>query len=181
MTRRVRSYRLANYVTVPAYLLVAGMFAACALVTTEPSPRRAMVVWNASASAPIGFYRVIHGDPVVRGALVLVVPNAQIASFAAARGYLPAGIPLIKRIAAVAGDQVCAVSDDIFINGISVATRLSADRKGRPLPSWAGCRTLGKGDVFLLMAHVPGSFDGRYFGVTKLSDIAGRLVAIWTR
>ena len=124
---------------------------------------------------------MIHGDPVVRGSLALAIPDVQIASFAATRGYLPNGIPLIKRIAAVAGDQVCAEGDDISINAVSVAKRLPADHKGRPLPSWAGCRTLGKGDVFLLMADVSDSFDGRYFGVTKLSDIAGRLEAIWTR
>jgi len=96
------------------------------------------------------------------------------------RGYLPAGVPLVKRIAAMAGDTVCAQGDSIFIDGQSVAVRLSADGEGRPLPSWRGCRTLDQGEVFLLMEGVRTSFDGRYFGPTSISNIVGRLDALWT-
>jgi conjugative transfer signal peptidase TraF len=180
MTRRVRNYRVRNYVTAPTYLVIAGLFAACALVTSEPSPRRALFVWNASASAPIGLYRAIHGDPVTRGELVLANPTSSIARFASTHGYLPVGTPLIKRVAALQGDTVCAEGTNIVLDGAKIATRFTADHKHRPLPAWNGCRTLGPDDVFLLMANIPDSFDGRYFGVTKRADIAGRLVPIWT-
>ncbi len=99
---------------------------------------------------------------------------------AAERGYLPAGVPLVKRIAALSGDQVCAVGMTITINDRAVAERLESDSKGRPLPSWQGCRLLRRDEVFLLMEGVPDSFDGRYFGPVTRSAIIGKLIPLWT-
>jgi len=73
-------------------------------------------------------------------------------------------VPLTKRAAATGGDMVCASEWRILINGRVAATLLAADRQGRSLPSWTGCRNLVRGEVFLLMAEVPQSFDSRYFG-----------------
>jgi conjugative transfer signal peptidase TraF len=97
---------------------------------------------------------------------------------AAARGYLPADVPLVKQIAALSGDTVCAAGLQISINGSPAAVVRAADARGRPLPTWSGCRRLGPRDVFLLMAHVPDSFDGRYFGVVTTAAIIGRLAPL---
>jgi conjugative transfer signal peptidase TraF len=86
----------------------------------------------------------------------------------------------VKRIAATNGDVVCAVDRTIVIDGVAVATRLAADSSGRPLPFWRGCRRLRSGEFFLLMRHVPDSFDSRYFGAVKRSAIIGRLMPLWT-
>ena len=144
--------------------------------TLVPTPR---LVWNASTSVPIGFYWRVAGRPS-RGDLVLARAPLWARRLAAERRYLPLNIPIIKRVAAVAGDVVCASGDAISIDGRAVAHRLSSDRMGRPLPSWEGCETLGAGEFFLLMPEVPDSFDGRYFGVTERRDIIGRLVPLWT-
>jgi type IV secretory pathway protease TraF len=90
-------------------------------------------------------------------------------------------VPILKRVAAVAGEVVCASGDAISIAGQVAAHRRTADGLGRPLPHWQGCRTLSGGQVFLLMAEAPDSFDGRYFGVTERHDVIGRLVPVWTR
>lgn len=142
-----------------------------------PTPR---LVWNASASAPIGFYWRVAGAPS-RGDLVLARAPLWARRLAAEHRYLPRNVPIIKRVAAVAGDVVCASGNTISINGRVVVHRLASDRSGRPLPQWDGCETLGAGEFFLLMADVPDSFDGRYFGVTERRDIIGRLVPLWTR
>jgi conjugative transfer signal peptidase TraF len=181
MARRVRNYRKRNYITPRVAVAVGAALAICAIAFSNSTPRRALFVWNASASAPIGFYGVVHDRAPSRDDLVLAIPSRPVAVFAAGRGYLPMGVPLVKRVMAVEGDTVCAHGDGIFINGIRLAARLSADHKGRTLPSWTGCRTLGGNDVFLLMAGIPDSFDGRYFGPTSTSNIAGRLEPIWTR
>ncbi len=161
---------------------MAAVLALCGyLATPSGTPDRARIVWNASASAPIGLYIVHHDRAFVRGDLVLVVPPPEIANFAANRDYLPVGLPLVKRIVAMAGDTVCAQESSIFIDGQLVAIRLATDSKGRSLPAWFGCRTLRLGEVFLLMGDVRTSFDGRYFGPTNASQIVGRLEPIWVR
>lgn len=143
----------------------------------DPAPR---LVWNASASAPLGLYRVEVGARIGRGDTVLaVLPDAP-RRLAAERFYLPASVPLIKRVAAMTGDRICGEGDGVSINGRVVAQRLAHDDKGRPLPRWTGCRVLADSEVFLLMEGVPDSFDGRYFGPVDAAQIVGRLVPLWT-
>jgi type IV secretory pathway protease TraF len=92
----------------------------------------------------------------------------------------PEEVPLIKRVAGLAGDRICACDATIFVNGRALATRREADRIGRPLPRWNGCRTLEADTVFLLMPDAPDSFDGRYFGAIPLTSIIERLAPLWT-
>lgn len=173
---RRRNSRLGRMLTPRGAGTIATALALCAYVASPSStPARAAFIWNASASAPIGLYRVTHHRALSRGDLVLAVPSPLLAAFAARRSYLPLGVPLVKRIAAVAGDTVCARGNAIFINGRFAAARLAADNQGRLLPVWSGCRTLRSSEVFLLMTDVPNSFDGRYFGPTEVSQIAGTL------
>ena len=142
-------------------------------VTTRP-----LLIYNASASAPIGFYRVLPPDPLRRGELVLVRTPKSVRDLAAKRGYLPLGVPLVKRVAALSGDTVCIVHHVVRIDGRPVAKQRAEDTKGRPLPQWSGCRTLGSDDVFLLMAGIPDSFDGRYFGPVSARAVIGCLVPL---
>jgi conjugative transfer signal peptidase TraF len=139
---------------------------------------RPWLVWNASASAPMGLYRVVAG-PVERGDWVLVRPPAEVAVLAAERGYLPLGVPLVKRVAASAGDTICARMGALFINGQEVARALVRDRAGRPMPRWTGCRSLGAEEIFLLLPP-PDSFDSRYFGPVPRTLVIGRLAPLWT-
>ena len=136
------------------------------------------LVWNASASAPIGLYRVTSGAPE-RGDLVLISPPKSIAKLAAERRYLPAGVPLIKRIVAITGDDVCVFDGAIIINGEIAARQLEADSEGRPMPLWNECRALTDDEIFLILPPT-GSFDSRYFGPVPRAQIIGRLVPLWT-
>jgi conjugative transfer signal peptidase TraF len=157
-----------------AGLALLGLGLAAAL---DPAPR---LVWNASASVPLGLYWVTRDRSPERGDLVLAWPPEEARALAAARGYLPANVPLVKRVAAMADDVVCANSGIVVINDRVVAETLLIDRTGRPLPSWNDCRTLRAGEVFLLMEGEPASFDGRYFGPVHRAAIIGRLVPLWT-
>ncbi|SMF81657.1 conjugative transfer signal peptidase TraF [Tistlia consotensis] len=162
----------------PAFLPLAATLAGIVLAgfsaIAHPQPH---LVWNASASAPIGLYRVVSGAPE-RGDFVLVRLPKAIEKLAAIRGYLPAGVPLIKRIAAVAGDDVCAVNRAIIVNGEIVARQRKADRAGRSLPRWNECRALVQGEFFLL-GDAPDSFDSRYFGPMTGARVIGRLAPLW--
>lgn len=182
MARRNANSRLRNTLAPRGLGVIAAAAALCAYAASPPgSPARALFVWNASASAPIGLYRVSRGRALARGDLVLAVPAPQLAAFADARSYLPRGVPLVKRVAAVAGDAVCVRGNTVFIDGRVAAVRLAADREGRALPSWTGCGTLRVNEVFLLMTNARASFDGRYFGPTSASQVVGLLDPLWTR
>lgn len=154
---------------------------AAALAGTLLDPPRPRLLWNTSASAPVGLYAVGDGAPLARGDMVIARVPDEFRMFAARRRYLPANVPLVKRVAAVPGDVVCAAGVRVMVNGRIVATRLDRDGAGRPMPWWSGCAELGAGAVFLLMTDSAASFDGRYFGVSDEDDIVGRARLLWRR
>ena len=147
-------------------------------IARPPLPR---LVWNASASAPIGLYAVTPGAPIGVGDMVVAWPPSAVRRLASVRAYLPATVPLVKRVAAGPGDRTCAAGAVITIDGEAVVRRARADRLGRFMPFWSGCRSLHAGQYLLLMRGVPASFDGRYFGITSGSDVIGRARLLWAR
>jgi conjugative transfer signal peptidase TraF len=155
-------------------------FTVTALVASLLWAPRPLLVWNVSASAPVGLYAVSSPDGVRPGEMVIAWTPEPARSLAADRRYLPSNVPLVKRVAAMAGDRVCAMGEAIWVNGRHVGTRRDADGAGRPMPAWVGCRDLAEGEYFLLMES-RNSFDGRYFGVTRREDLLGRAVLLWAR
>lgn len=154
-----------------------GIAVLLSTVALPPAPR---LVWNASASAPIGLYAVSPDTAAKPGDMVVARLPEPYRRLAATRRYIPLNVPLVKRVAAAPGDDVCALGPLIFVNERPVAKRLDVDRAGRPLPHWSGCRRL-RGDQRLLLMDAPASFDGRYFGVTEGVDIVGKARLLWAR
>jgi len=139
-----------------------------------------LLLWNASASAPRGLYLLRPAERLHVGELVVEQPPASLANMLAARGSLPLGVPLLKYIAALAGQSVCRRHNIVTIDDLAVAVARDRDHLGRPLPVWQGCRTLRAGEVFLLNPDAPDSFDGRYFGVLPVSTITAGATPLWT-
>ena len=157
-------------------------FVATALVgltaSIKPPPK---LIWNASASVPVGLYAVLPaGRPVVMQ-LVVVRPPEPLASFLSVRGYLPRGVLLLKHILALPGQTVCRKGRTITVDGRAVGDALQRDRRGRSLAVWHGCRVVQPGEVFLMNRQPRDSFDGRYFGPLPATAIIGRAQPIWTR
>lgn len=157
-----------------------GAIGGIALLATAAFPPAPRLVWNGSASAPIGLYAVSPGALVEPGDMVIARVPERYRRLAATRRYLPMNVPLVKRVVATAGDEVCALGLEIFVNGRWIAERLVADGAGRPMPMWSGCVRLREHQLFLLM-DAPASFDGRYFGVTEGADIVGKAQLLWAR
>lgn len=160
--------------------LTAMLAAVCLIASPAVIPPVPRLVWNASASLPVGFYRVRAADHLAVGDIVLARPPAVLVPLFAERGYLPEGVPLLKRVAALPGSTVCRTGLQITIDGIAADQARERDRLGRPLPSWRGCRRLGVGEVFLMNRNVRDSLDGRYFGPVPLASIIGRAAPLWT-
>ncbi|WP_299657015.1 S26 family signal peptidase [uncultured Tateyamaria sp.] len=159
-------------------LLVAGL--SLGLLSVAQIDRTPRLIWNASASVPVGLYVVRASNPPSLGDLVAVRLPEDLSSWVVERGYVGVDTLLLKRVAAVSGMTVCRDGVDIAIDGTVVAQAASADRHGRPLPRWTGCITLGSDEVFLLVAGVADSLDGRYFGPFSADTILGRAIPLWT-
>ena len=130
------------------------------------------LVYNASASAPIGFYW-IDQVTVSRGDTVLIRLPERIRELVESRQYLPPNVPLIKRVMGIEGDKICRTGQEILINNVTVVIAQNVDVQGRKLPVWSGCTTLGLDSFFVLQSR-PKSFDGRYFGPIDRTLIIGR-------
>jgi len=141
------------------------------------SPR---VLWNASASVPVGLYRLHPLGYLTIGDMVAVQPPRALSDYLDARGYLPRGVPLLKHVVALEGALVCRLGDQISIDLRPLGQAQAQDRDGRALPIWQGCHRLGAGEVFLMNPDAPDSLDGRYFGPLPRTAITARLTPLWT-
>ncbi|MBF2713222.1 S26 family signal peptidase [Agrobacterium vitis] len=138
------------------------------------------LIWNASASAPVGLYRVVPVDRIDVTDLAVVMPPDELASFLDERRYLPKGLPLLKRVLALNGTEVCRSGTDIIAYGMSYGQARESDSQGRPLPVWQGCRQIAESEAFFMNWDAPDSFDSRYFGPLPLTTVIGRAIPLLT-
>ena len=138
------------------------------------------LIWNASASTPVGFYTIGNVGSLDVTDLVAVDAPEPLATFLSDGGYLPRGVPLLKRVAAVPGQRVCRTGLAITVDGVPMGDALDRDRRGRPLPVWQGCRLVANGELFLMNWQVRDSLDGRYFGPLPASAVIGRATPLYT-
>ena len=107
--------------------LLAGAVAAATLATLA-MPVSRYAVWNATASVPTGLYAIRGKASLHVGERVAIEPQLPLRRLLAERSYLPTGVPLIKRIAAVSGQRVCRFGHGVTIDGAFVGVARSRDR-----------------------------------------------------
>lgn len=170
-------------VTSAAGVLVLGSLAAAQLCGLRV---------NTTPSMPIGIWRVASPAAALRRGEVVTVclPDGDAARLAAERGYVPAGScpdgrePLIKPVAAVAGDLVLVTRAGVSVNGIDVdgTAPLDRDTAGRPLQAFpAGTHKVQPGHVWLLAGLVRNSFDSRYYGPVPVGSVQSVAYPVWVR
>lgn len=167
MTRR--AWFFTTYIAALATLATTGV---------RPAPRW---LWNATASVPVGLYRVTPTVALHVGDIVALRLPERDATVLATRGYLPFGVPLLKPVAALAGQTVCRVGLHVTIDSNAAGDAKLADHRGRPLPVWQGCSRLEPGQIFVMNPIVPTSLDGRYFGVLPMEAVIGRAMPVYLR
>ena len=138
------------------------------------------LIWNASASTPVGFYTIGDVGALDVTDLVAVDAPEPLATFLSDGGYLPRGVPLLKRVAAVPGQRVCRTGLVITVDGVPMGDALDRDRRGRLLPIWRGCQLVANGELFLMNWQVRDSLDGRYFGPLPATAVIGRATPLYT-
>ena len=162
-----------GYVMVTYFSLMAIAIGSCVSLPVK-------LLWNASASVPIGFYDLERPSPLQVGDLVAVMPDMPLADFMVGRGYIGRGLPLLKHIAALPGQEVCRTGNAVTVDAVPFGDALDRDTHGRPLPVWQGCRRIADGDIFLMNPSVPDSLDGRYFGPLPARDVIGKATPLYT-
>ncbi|MCR6645891.1 MAG: S26 family signal peptidase [Terricaulis sp.] len=139
------------------FWLGGAAFAVAALVL-DGAPHH-VVLFNHSPSVPVGFYIRETGEPA-RGMFVTVRARDVAPIEAAAHHYDDEDDRFIKRLAAMAGQQVCSDGRRLSVDGVQIA--MVKKRDGVP-EGWVGCRTLAPSEI-LLLGDSADSFDGRYWG-----------------
>lgn len=157
--------------TIGAVAMLAGT------IVAKPSP---IYIWNSSESVPVGLYRLRSAGSHYVNELVAVQPHEPLATYLDLNGYLPTGVPMLKRVLALPGQTVCRNGRTISVDGIEIGKARERDRIGRSLPAWEGCDVVGEGKLFLMNRQSEGSLDGRYFGMMPATAITGRALPVWT-
>ncbi|HTT79055.1 MAG TPA: conjugative transfer signal peptidase TraF [Stellaceae bacterium] len=153
-------------------------------------PTAAGFRFNATSSMPIGLWRVEPAPPMLhRGDIVTAcLPAGPIARLALRRDYVEPGncpsrtMPLVKPVAATAGDTVRVTSAGISVDGnpIPNSAALSRDAAGRVMHAMApGVYRVRPGEVWLLSGHLAESFDSRYFGALPRSAVQNVAHPVW--
>lgn len=138
-----------------------------------------LYLWNASASVPVGLYRLQSIDERYVSELVAVMPPEPLATFLEDGHYLPRGAPLLKHVLALPGQTVCRDGLTIIVDTVAMSVARERDGRGRPLPAWQGCRVIAPGELFLMNWQSADSLDGRYFGLIPASTVIGRAHPVW--
>jgi conjugative transfer signal peptidase TraF len=159
-------------------LLLAAMGLA-SLAAPSVAVLPAWLIWNASASVPLGLYWVERSTGLEIGDLVAVMPPAPLAAFMVTRGYIGADVPLLKHVAGLPGQRICRSGTTITVDNVVLGQALPRDRLGRDLPVWQGCSLLRDGEIFLMNREVRDSLDGRYFGPLPADAVIGMARPIW--
>lgn len=162
------------------HILAVATLAVGTLVATVVADLPTRLIWNTTASAPIGFYTVEPADALEVPELVALMPPEPLEQFMVERGYIGRGVPLLKRVLGLPGQRVCRSGATITVDNVEMGDALERDRMGRDLPVWQGCSIIRDGELFLMNWEVRDSLDGRYFGPVPASSVIGRALPLWT-
>jgi conjugative transfer signal peptidase TraF len=162
---------------------------------------RSGLVFNHTASMPVGFYRVqrmqrARGDEpaqrisLTRGVTVVWCLPERLVGQARRRGYLvrgrcPGGVePMLKTVVAIPGDSVVVDSAGMTVNGwrLPNSRPLTFDSRGRRLTGIPrGKYVVPPGQAWLWSPYHASSFDSRYYGAVPVSGLVGLARPVWTR
>jgi conjugative transfer signal peptidase TraF len=166
---------------VPAFVALSAASAIAFLLATWRAWGPAILI-NTTRSEPFGLYRLVPHEPreYRRGMMIVFsVPDAY-QSLVYGRGWLRQGVPLLKTLMALAGDQVCVDETHFEVNGRTLGPVYAADSAGAPMPRIRGCFTIPPGYFLPAGTYHPRSFDGRYIGPQPLTAVMGEARPLWT-
>ena len=161
-------------------VLSVGAMALAFIAASAVNGSAPKLIWNASASAPIGLYVIARETDLAIPDLVAIRPPEPLASALADGSYLPKGVLLLKRVVGLPGQRLCRAGLTVSVDDIELGVARERDSRGRALPIWQGCRAIADDEVFVMNWDNPDSYDGRYFGPLPGSSIVGHASPLLT-
>lgn len=125
---------------------------------------------NATPSVPTGLYVRDFGATIARNAIVAVEQPLAAQRVLAPLGY-PTDAALMKEVAGLSGDAVCADDEAVMVAGHGFPAPV-ASILTQGFPAWTECRALRSDELFLLGAGAT-SFDSRSFGPVPIASVRG--------
>ena len=179
MTRQLRAswaqqIQLRAGVTISLLVLTFGGGALALALAAEWAGLRL----NDSPSMPTGLY--VRTSSESSASLIVFCPADPFARLSVERGYRSRGNcrdgaePLAKPITARPGDIVELSATGMAVNGrlLPNTSPLATDTAGRPLSHWPfGRHVVARGTVWVASSYSSRSFDSRYFGPVKASQV----------
>ena len=153
--------------------LVLGVLVLAAVVSTH------WVRLNISPSTPLGLYRLAAVTrPLTHGTLVVLPVPVSI------QPWHSPWVPLLKPVAAVAGDVVCVWGGTLWVwtqpgSPPRWYGLVWQQAQGKMLPRIDGCLAVEAGHIFLASA-ARNSLDSRYFGTVPVTTITAQAVPLFT-
>ena len=91
-----------------------GSVAITALILAPFLGHHKRLIWNRTASAPIGLYWVKDG-PITYDRWAVLSPKSDASEWAEASGYVGEDWPLLKAITGLPGDEICRENETILM------------------------------------------------------------------
>lgn len=156
-----------------AVLLAAGFVVTCKALSYK-------IMLQVTPSLPKGAYWIDRPGRIDTGMLCVFAIPLEVECMARSRGWIPEHLRynLMKPIVAKQGDVVEVSAAGLFINGKYYGSVSQYDSQGLPLPQLYKKYVLGPGEYFVATTY-RNSFDSRYFGKIRRSDIRWVARPLW--
>lgn len=161
-----------------ATILALASIGAGALALRQDAP---WILQNVSPSSPLGFYFYTGDAPRIGDYLAFHPHGRGFERVTEATGLPMPEVPMLKRVIAGPGDQVCYSREhDVF--RVNDGPPLGIEERafqGRKIPLWEGCRALTAREYFVHSDRIPNSLDSRFYGPVQASTIVGTYAPLW--
>lgn len=161
-------------------IIISGVITLFALISLGQNIFPKIFMINMSYSMPIGIYIIDNDKDYAVGDVVAIIPPKNIKDLMIERGYLEEKQYLIKKIAGMEGDVYKNVNDLAYVNDKYIGNIYKVDSKKRPIPNYLGQHVIPSGYFLAIADNRPNSFDSRYFGLLKVTDIKYKLQPLIT-
>ena len=150
------------------------------LIATSLLLANRQLVINTSPSVAPGIYLSVDEKPAVGRIVDFRIPARAWPYIEKRTGRTGRNWYILKPIAAGPGDRVNTMGTWLYINGRKIAPIYTHDEQGRLLPHWWADCVLGPREYFVYSSRIWNSFDSRYYGPLRQSQIAAVRVPLVT-